>query len=141
MNAKRLRAQLDRLVRQVRALGPVLRGSLAQVRLTCGKANCRCRDGERHPAFYLSYRSGGRSKVSHVSAAVVAEARRRHADWLRMKRLLERMADVQVALWKEERREQKKRPQKDSDKTRKQAPGKRARARRARGGDRRRKRG
>ena len=107
MKIKSLQARRERLLDQICGIGPVVRGSLAQVRLTCGKPRCRCRRGERHPALYFSYRSGGRSKVVHVPGAMLREVREAHRNWLRLKRLLERLADVQVALWKEVYRERK----------------------------------
>ena len=107
MKAEKLRTRCDGLLRKVRELGPAFKGSLAQVALTCGKKNCRCRRGERHQAYYVSYRSGGRAKVWHVPARRIAEVRRAHSNWLRLKRLLERMADLQVSLWKEVDREEK----------------------------------
>jgi len=68
MSRKKLRERKESLVREVSTIGPVFRGSVAQVHLTCGKSNCRCQKGQRHRALYVSYRLGGRSKVAYVPA-------------------------------------------------------------------------
>jgi hypothetical protein len=114
MDESLLEAQRDETLRELRALGPVFRGSLARVALTCGKANCRCREGRRHVAFYASYRSGGRAKVFHVPAGQVATVRAARAEWDRMKVLLERLADVQVSLWRVQHEQEKPRRKAES---------------------------
>ena len=107
MAGKKLRTRCDQLQRKIRALGPVFRGSLAQVHLTCGKSNCRCQKGRRHQAFYVSYRCAGKTKVYHVPAKLLPEVRQAHDNWLTLKALVEELADTQVALWKEKHREDK----------------------------------
>lgn len=42
----------------------MIRGSVAVQRRRCGKANCRCTDGESlHEATVLSYSEGGRNRT------------------------------------------------------------------------------
>ena len=45
---------------------PLLRGSLVRMLRTCGKRNCRCQQGEKHPALYLAIRSGKRRKMIYI---------------------------------------------------------------------------
>jgi len=101
MEPKKLCRRKESLVRQISTIGPVFRGSVAEVHLTCGKANCRCQEGQRHRAFYVSYRLAGEPRVAHVSLRWAEEAQKLRERWRRMKSLLEELADVQVALWKE----------------------------------------
>lgn len=107
MKRRTLEKTRSRILREIRSLGPVFRGSLAEVHLTCGKKNCRCQKGHRHRAFYVSYRCEGQTKVFHVPAHLLEEARQFHGNWLRLKELLQQLADGQVALWKEVCREQR----------------------------------
>lgn len=101
MTQKQLQRRKDSLVRQISTIGPVFRGSVAEVHLTCGKANCRCQEGRKHRAFYASYRLARTPKVVHVPKRWAGEAQKLRENWRRMKNLLEQLADVQVALWKE----------------------------------------
>ena len=101
IHAQKLVRKRQVLIDRIRSLGPVLRGSVSEVRLTCGKRSCRCQKGQRHRAFYVSYRFQGKTKVVHLPAMHVPEAQRLRQNWGRLKGLLEELADLQITLWKE----------------------------------------
>ena len=64
--AQRLAVHRGKLVAQLAALGPVLRASLIERFTQCGKAGCKCMQGEKHgPAYYLtvSYAKGKTRQV------------------------------------------------------------------------------
>ena len=64
--AQRLVGRRQTLVEQLAALGPVLRASLIERFTTCGKAGCKCMQGDKHgPAYYLtvSYAKGKTRQV------------------------------------------------------------------------------
>lgn len=51
----------------------VVRGSVVPHRRRCGKATCRCADGEQlHESTVLSYSEGGRTRFLMLPAADVA---------------------------------------------------------------------
>jgi len=51
----------------------MIRGSVVVQRRCCGKANCRCADGESlHEATVLSYSEGGRNRTVMLAAEDVA---------------------------------------------------------------------
>jgi hypothetical protein len=80
----------ERFLEQVRRLLPLVKGSLAEVQLTCGTRTCRCHaEGPKHRGYYLSYRLRGESRTVYVPQGAVREMRRAHANWLRMKKVLE----------------------------------------------------
>ncbi|MGH9292834.1 MAG: DUF6788 family protein [Acidimicrobiales bacterium] len=53
----------------------MLRGSLVTFRRRCGKANCRCAQGEPHESPALTYFEDGRSKTLTLTSADVASVR------------------------------------------------------------------
>jgi len=63
-----LRRRRKRLLRRLPPLDAVLRGSLIERYKRCGKAGCRCADGQGHgPKYYLSVsRSGARPEMDYV---------------------------------------------------------------------------
>ena len=44
----------------------ILRGRLELRRVTCGNANCKCADGDKHPAFYLVRRENGKVRQAYI---------------------------------------------------------------------------
>ncbi|OGV32501.1 MAG: hypothetical protein A2020_11955 [Lentisphaerae bacterium GWF2_45_14] len=51
---------------------PAVKGSLTEVRKTCGKKRCRkCASGERHPAWLFMYRLDGKAHSMHVPKSMV----------------------------------------------------------------------
>jgi Family of unknown function (DUF6788) len=54
----------------------LLRGSLVRMQRTCGKKNCRCQAGQKHPALYLAIRSGNRRTMIYVPPPLEDTVRR-----------------------------------------------------------------
>lgn len=65
----------------------LLRGALVQMYRTCGKSACRCQSGEKHPALYLSIKSGGKRSMVYIPSELEETVRNwvqnaRHIDEL-----------------------------------------------------------
>jgi hypothetical protein len=54
----------------------LLRGSLVEMRRTCGKKSCRCQQGQKHPALCLAIRLGEKRKMIYVPHALEETVRR-----------------------------------------------------------------
>ena len=54
----------------------LLRGSLVRMERTCGKKNCRCQQGQKHPAVCLAIRVGKRRKMIYIPPALKETVRR-----------------------------------------------------------------
>lgn len=100
-----LRERRKNVVRQVPNLQELLRGSLMERYLTCGKPGCKCARGERHgPVWYLSVtlRAG-----KTVGMQVPKEKVERIRAWLenhrRVKESLEAIAEINWELLRRER--------------------------------------
>ena len=62
----------DLFLQQITGLWPAIKGSMAEVRKTCLRPNCRaCARGERHPAFILSFTQGGKRRCMYVPKELV----------------------------------------------------------------------
>ena len=75
----------------------VLRGTLTTFRRRCGKANCRCADGDPHESPALAYTQGGRTKTLTLSDAEVAEVAAALARYEGARADLDRAADAGIA--------------------------------------------
>lgn len=52
-----------------------LPGSLSLTHRRCGKASCRCADGEGHPVWSLTFMADGKRRVEHIPNDWVEEIR------------------------------------------------------------------
>ncbi len=88
------------LARELPDVQQVLRGSLVERFVTCGKPTCKCARGERHgPLYYLTVsRPGGRTQGLYVGPAQRAQVRAWVANYQRLKVRLEAISEVNRAL-------------------------------------------
>lgn len=54
----------------------LLRGSLVSMKRLCGKKNCHCRLGQKHPALCLAIRLGQRRTMIYIPPALEETVRR-----------------------------------------------------------------
>lgn len=60
----------------LKALGPVAKGTLSEVRKPCARANCSaCRAGTKHKAFLFNYADGGKRRCMYVAPGLVPTLR------------------------------------------------------------------
>lgn len=48
-----------------------IKGSVVVLKVTCGKANCRCMKGEKHQAIYLSQSVNGKTRITYIPGKYV----------------------------------------------------------------------
>jgi uncharacterized protein DUF6788 len=88
-SVRQLRARRRALAARLGDVQQVLAGSLTEQSRRCGKAGCRCAEGELHgPYPYFSPRQAGRSGLQYVPASLAGVVRR----------YLQRGAEVEAVL-------------------------------------------
>lgn len=65
----RTHAAMARTLRTLQARSPMVQGSFYLLRRKCGKPNCRCSQGELHPAWVLTRSEAGKAKLYSIPAA------------------------------------------------------------------------
>jgi len=100
-----LRERRDGLMKLLPPLREVLRGSLTERYLTCGKPDCKCARGQRHgPVWYFSvsldqsHRTG-----STVPSHQVAQVRRGIESYHRVKEHFEKISNINRELLRRDR--------------------------------------
>ena len=78
----------SRAVQQI-ADNPLIRGSLVSMSRTCGKAGCRCQQGEKHTSLYLSVRLNNRRRMIYVPPAMESSVR----GWVENAQEVDRLLD------------------------------------------------
>jgi hypothetical protein len=77
--------------KQLGALWPALKGSLAQVYKPCIRKNCpACARGDKHPAWLLSFSAQGRRKTMYVPLAWVPTMKKALQNGRKIEQLLHR---------------------------------------------------
>lgn len=80
---------------------PLVRATVNVRMVTCGKAGCRCAQGERHRAVYLVCSVKGKRRQLFVPAALEEEARQWVGNYQAATELLEKISE---RAWDELRR-------------------------------------
>jgi hypothetical protein len=101
-----LRQRRRGLVAQMPPLDEVLRGSLVERYLRCGKPNCKCSRGRRHgPLWYLTVTLGpGHTTGGTVSAHQLEPVRRGIERYHQVKQRLEQISEINRELLRRERK-------------------------------------
>ncbi len=100
----RLFERRRRLLAQLPPLDDVLRGSLVERSVRCGKASCRCARGEWHAAVSLSVtHRGGRTEQISVPRALVTTVRDGIAIYQKWWEILEQVSAVNRDLLRQRR--------------------------------------
>ncbi len=81
---------------QVLSQRGVIRGTLLVRKRKCGKANCRCAQGEGHESLFLVISENGRTRQFFVPKDWEPRVRQWVADYHRVRNLLE---DVSRIFW------------------------------------------
>jgi hypothetical protein len=81
----------------------MVRGTILQLRRKCGKARCRCADGEPHLSWALSYSVGGRTRILTIRPEQLTELRRDLARYQKAADGLERQALAGIEAWRRRR--------------------------------------
>ena len=72
---------------------PVLRGTLSVRHVTCGKAGCRCTQGQKHRALFLSSSREGKTRQVFIPAELETEIRQWVDNYRQVRDLLEAVSE------------------------------------------------
>jgi hypothetical protein len=76
----------------------LIKASLCQTRIKCGKPTCRCAKSKRfrHVVLTFTYKSKGKSMGLHVPKSMEQKARLAAADYVRLKKLVQQLSDANL---------------------------------------------
>lgn len=89
-----LKQRRAKLLETLSARIPVIDGSLAEVKATCGKPNCKCASGEKHKSYKLIKKVQGKSKTTHIPRELVEEVKTWVAENRRLKEVMKEIASL-----------------------------------------------
>ena len=86
--------QLRSRLKQIISSQAMIRGSLLYRERSCGRANCKCAQGQKHPALYLVVSENARQRQIFVPKFLEAEVRLWVAQYQRMRKLGEELSRI-----------------------------------------------
>lgn len=90
INCKKMDKDSEEAMRKtLEKIGPFLRGSLSIAYKKCGKNCSTCREKGGHPTTYFCYRKGGKTLVVHIPSSKVELAKKYHARYKRLEKIIE----------------------------------------------------
>ncbi len=89
-----LRRRRDARLRQLASTGPLIQGSLAEIKVRCGNPNCRCARGHKHTSHILKRQVRGRTQSLYVPVDMVPEVRKWVAEYRRVQELLKEISEL-----------------------------------------------
>jgi len=104
MDARReanLQKQIEKLKRDLAALGDLRPGSLSTQYNVCGSPGCKCKAEppiKHGPYYQVSYTRKGKSSTKFVKKEVLPEVRKQLKNYERMKLLIEKWIDLAMEL-------------------------------------------
>jgi len=100
-----LRERRRKMLRNVPDLQQILRGSLVERYLTCGKPGCKCARGERHgPVWYLTVSlKAGKTVGMQVPQDKLQQVRQLLENHRKVKESLEAISEINWELLRRER--------------------------------------
>jgi len=106
--AARLRKQKFDWLRRFPIPPDALPGSLSQTYRRCGKSNCCCVQGDKHPLWQLTFMVDGKKRVERIPAEWVEQVRRRVEEGREFKRAVAEVFAANAQLLVLERRQRQR---------------------------------
>lgn len=94
----RLEKRRGALLRQLRGLGNLMRGSLVTARVKCGSPTCECSQGRKHEKLHLSVNLKRRTRTAYVGERRAEEVGALLDEYRRAWRIIEELTEVNLDL-------------------------------------------
>jgi len=86
----------ERILEQLRKVGPFLSASFVVRNKRCGREDCRCaKEGPIHPTANLTWKEHGKTQTLHVPKELIEEVEQWVEQWRVLKKLVQKMSQEQ----------------------------------------------
>ncbi len=88
--------------KKLKKIGPVLEGSLTEVKRICGNKNCKCRKDQKnkHPALFLTWKDKKKTQALYIPKAMWDKAKKWNENYKTAKQLLRDLSNIQKEILK-----------------------------------------
>lgn len=99
---KVLKRQKELLARTMPKTLEVIKGTLVEMKKTCGKPNCKCMKGEKHKALYVSQYVKGSPRMLFVPKAQEKRIRQCVENYKKLKKSINELSELNIDIIKRE---------------------------------------
>lgn len=98
----KLKRRLYYLQKKLRNIGPVMRGSIVELKLTCSNKNCKCHVDKKykHPALYFSVNMNKKTKLIYLGKKKLELAKQYNDNYHIMRNLINEITLINLELVK-----------------------------------------
>lgn len=93
-----LEKRRDGLVAELQSVGNLMRGSLVQTKVKCGRKGCVCESGDKHEKVHLSLNLHGRTRGCYVGEVRREEVAKLIGEYQRAWHIIEQLTEVNLEL-------------------------------------------
>jgi hypothetical protein len=95
-----LERQRDALIHELQGIGNLMRGTIVETAVQCGRPGCPCTQGEKHRKVHLSVNLQGRTRNCYLGEARAAVVAPLLAEYARAWGLINALTAVNLALFR-----------------------------------------
>ena len=96
MNRRRsLEKKREDPLNRILALGPWMEGTMVTTTRRCGKKNCACHEGTKHPVAYVTWKENGKTVSLYVPKGLETEVRTWVENYKRLKEIVREVSNIQ----------------------------------------------
>jgi hypothetical protein len=98
----KLQRKLRNLEEKIKTLGPIMRGSIVELKLNCGNKKCKCYQDKKfkHPAKYFSVNIDKKTKLIYLGDKKIKIAQKYNDNYLKIWELINQMTLINMELIK-----------------------------------------
>lgn len=97
---KQLLQERKNLLKELRSLSKLIKGSLVKGTKKCGRKGCKCEKGELHPHVVISTFRKGKTHIIYVPRPSHKQATNSVNCYIRFKEVIERISNINIELLK-----------------------------------------
>ena len=90
----------DKMVKQIPINKEIIKGSLVELKITCGKFNCHCYKGEKHAALYISKSHKGKTQMTYIPKKCKKEIREYVRRYKKLIKAINALSDINIKIIK-----------------------------------------
>lgn len=98
---QKLLQKRQKLVDEISFEHTVIKGSLVELKRTCGKPNCRCLRGEKHQSLYISQSYKGKTRMIYIPKKYEHTVRAAVANHKKILHVLNKLSEITIQFIKD----------------------------------------